>query len=216
MICDCTSAQHLADLVIPACKESLGQLQKVIFQRRFSAPGVRNTLTAPGTKASWDDLFTASDSTKCIITPFIQGPTTEPGAARTWGSGNEVLGGQPIIIGAENTTFTGNIYQEQQSVIKTLKTYMCEQELAVWLIDEHGNIGCLVETTTSGQTTTTNYYPIPIRSLFIGDKNLGGYDGPDGNVISWSFAPDWSDNFTVVKPDEGFNPLIDLVNKASI
>lgn len=213
MVCSCSESEHLEDLVIPECKESMGQLQKVVFQRVYSEPGVRNFISDPTLKASWTGLFSADDSTKCIVSPFIQGPTTEPGAARTWGSGNEVLGGQPVILGAENTTFTGNIYQEKQSVIKTLKTYMCEN-LAVWLIDEHGHIGCLSETTTSGSTTTTKYYPIPIRSFFVGDKNLGGYDSPDGNVISWSFAPNWSDNLVIVEPSD-FNPLTDFVNEAS-
>lgn len=216
MNCGCPAGAHLNDLIIPECKESLGQVQKVIFQRLFSAAGTRNTVATPTAKASWTALLSASDGTKCIISPFIQGPATEPGAARTWGSGNEVLGGQPIILGAENTTFTGNIYQESQSVIKVLKTYMCEVNLGVYLIDEHGNIACIGETTTSGSTTTTNYYPIPIKSFFVGDKNLGGYDNPDGNAISWNFAPNWSDDLVIVKAaDMDFNPLTDLANTAS-
>ena len=153
--------------------------------------------------------MSASNGTKCIISPYIQGPTTEPGAARTWGGGNDSLGGMPVIIGAEPTSFSGNIYQESQSVIKVLKTYMCEN-IGVYLIDENGRIGCIAD----DPANPTAYSPIPIQSFFVGDKNLGGFDAPDGNAISWSFPPNWSDNLVIVTPTD-FNPLTDLTNAAS-
>ena len=207
--CGCPAGAHLADLSIPDCKESMGQVQKVIFQRIYSAAGTKNTIADPELKASWTALMSASNSTKCIVSPYIQGPTTEPGAARTWGGGNDSLGGMTIVIGAEPTTFSGNIYQESQSVIKVLKSYMCEN-IGVYLIDENGRIGCIADDPAS----PTKYFPIPINSFFVGDKNLGGFDAPDGNAISWSFAPNWSDNFVMVTPTD-FNPLTDLANAAS-
>ena len=207
--CGCPAGAHLADLSIPDCKEAMGQIQKVIFQRVKQPNGAMNTITNPAQKTSWTDLLTAADGTKCIVSPYIQGPTTEPGAARTWGGGNDSLGGMTVIIGTEPTTFSGNIYQESQSVIKTLKTYMCEN-IGVYLIDENGHIGCLA----NDPAKPTAYSPIPIQSFFVGDKKLGGYDAPDGNVISWSFPPNWSDNFVIVTPTD-FNPLTDLVNAAS-
>lgn len=207
--CGCPAGAHLADLSIPDCKESLGQIQKVIFQRMKQANGTKNTIADPTLKASWTALMSASDGTKCIISPYIQGPTTEPGAARTWGGGNDSLGGMPVIIGAEPTSFTGNIYQESQSVIKVLKTYMCEN-IGVYLIDENGRIGCIADNPAS----PTAYSPIPISSFFVGDKNLGGFEAPDGNTISWSFPPNWSDDLVIVTPTD-FNPLTDLTNAAS-
>lgn len=207
--CGCPAGAHLADLSIPDCKESMGQVQKVIFQRIYSAAGTKNTIADPKLKASWTALMSAANGTKCIVSPYIQGPTTEPGAARTWGGGNDSLGGMTIVIGAEPTTFSGNIYQESQSVIKVLKSYMCEN-IGVYLIDENGRIGCIADDPAS----PTEYSPIPINSFFVGDKNLGGFDAPDGNAISWSFPPNWSDNFVMVTPTD-FNPLTDLANAAS-
>lgn len=207
--CGCPAGAHLADLNIPDCKESMGQVQKVIFQRLYAANGTKNTITDPKVKASWTALLSAADDTKCIVSPYIQGPTTEPGAARTWGGGNDSLGGISVIIGSEPTTFSGNIYQESQSVIKVLKSYMCET-IGVYLIDENGRIGCIAD----DPAKPTAYSPIPIHSFFVGDKNLGGYEAPDGNAISWSFLPNWSDNFVIVTPTD-FNPLTDLVNAAS-
>ena len=155
-------------------------------------------------------LFSASDGTKLVISPYIQNPTTEPGDARTFGGGNQTLGGVEIVIGREPTTFTGIIYQEAQSVIKTLKSYSCEK-IGVFLIDENGNIGA-IDSAGDG----TNYEPIPVDKFFVGDKNLGGYEEPDSNTISWSFYPNWSDNLVLIKADTlDYNPLTELVNVAS-
>lgn len=75
--------------------------------------------------------------------------------------------------------------------------------LGIFIFDENGAIGAIKDATTDGI-----YYPIPIRSLFIGDKTLGGLEAPDSNAIQWSFLPNWSDDLAIVAP--AFNPLTDL------
>ena len=121
--CGCPAGKHLNDLEIAECKESFGQIQKVIFARIFSSAGVKNKIPKESIvkKATMTPLFAAGDGTKLIISPYIQNPITEPGEARTFGGGNQTLGGIEIVIGREPTTFTGVIYQEAQSVIKTLR-----------------------------------------------------------------------------------------------
>lgn len=210
--CGCPAGNHLNDLEIAECKESFGQIQKVIIARIFSSAGTKNELSKATVtkKATMTPLFAASDGTKLIVSPYIQNPTTEPGEARTFGGGNQTLGGVEIVIGREPTNFTGIIYQEAQSVIKTLKSYSCEK-IGVFLIDENGNIGAIDEV-GNGE----NYLPIPVDKFFVGDKNLGGYEEPDSNTISWSFYPNWSDNLVLIKADTlNYNPLTDLVNAKS-
>lgn len=210
--CGCPIGNHIPDLDIAECKESLGQVQKVLFQRVYKSAGEKNSVADPTKKASWSALFAAADGTKVTVSPYIQGPTTEPGAARTFGSGNQVLGGIPITIGREATSFTGTIYQEQQKLIEQLKQYQCET-IGVYLIDENGNIGCLVD----DHDSPTEYLPIPIYSFFVGDKTLGGYEEPDSNAISWSFVPNWSDKFHIINRNTlDFNPLTDWANVASV
>ena len=210
--CGCPAGAHLADLKINECKESLGQIQKVIFQRIYKSTGVLNKLAAEDikAKAQMAALTTAADGTKIIISPYVQNPGTEPGAARTFGGGNQTLGGIEIVIGREPTTFSGIIYQEAQSVIKALKQYSCEN-IGVYLIDENGNIGALTE------DDGANYTPIPIGKFFVGDKKLGGFEEPDSNTIEWSFFPNWSDNLVIIKASElDYNPLTDLSNAPSV
>lgn len=210
--CGCPAGAHLADLNIAECKESLGQIQKVLIQRVYKSNGEKNKIEAANikAKAQMATLVSAADGTKIIVSPYIQNPTTEPGAARTFGGGNQTLGGIEIVIGREPTTFTGIIYQESQTTIKTMKEYSCEN-IGVYLVDENGNIGALTE--DDGDT----YMPIPVGKFFIGDKKLGGFEEPDSNSIEWNFFPNWSDNLVIVKATElDYNPLTDLVNSASV
>ena len=209
--CGCPAGAHLADLEIAECKESLGQIQKVIIQRIYKSTGEKNKIAADELKAKSNmaALASAADGTKIIISPYIQNPTTEPGAARTFGGGNQTLGGIEIVIGRESTAFSGIIYQESQATIKTMKEYSCEN-IGVYLIDENGNIAALTD------DKGANYMPIPVGKFFIGDKKLGGFEEPDSNTIEWNFFPNWSDDLAIVKATElDYNPLTDLVNISS-
>lgn len=209
--CGCPAGAHLADLEIAECKESLGQIQKVIIQRIYKSTGEKNKMAAADikVKSKIAALAAAADGTKIIVSPYIQNPTTEPGAARTFGGGNQTLGGIEIVIGREPTTFSGIIYQESQSTIKTMKEYSCEN-IGVYLIDENGNIAALTD------DEGANYMPIPVGKFFIGDKKLGGFEEPDSNTIEWNFFPNWSDNLVIVKATEfDYSPLTDLVNVSS-
>ena len=209
--CGCPVGTHIADLIIDECKESMGQIQKVAFQRVYKTAGTLNFVADPTKKVSFSTLFAAADGSKMTVSPYIQGPTSESGAARTFGGGNQTLGGIEIIIGREPTTFSATIYQESQKTIAQMKQYMCEN-VGVWLIDESGSLGCLVD--DAGKPT--KYMPIPIGKLFIGDKKLGGFEEPDSNSIEWSFFPNWSDKFHIVRRGlMDFNPLTEWVNVAS-
>lgn len=200
----------MPDIPVSNCPESFGQIQKVAFQRLYKSTGEKNSFkTNAGIekKASWTPLLSADDDTKIVISPYIQAPTAEAGAARTFGGGNETLGGVEEIVGREPTPFTGVMRKLPQKIIKALKELQCESwgdNLGVYLFDENGAIGAIQD-----EKTATTYYPIPIRSLFIGDKTLGGYEAPDSNNIQWAFLPNWSDDLAIIVPQD-FNPLTDL------
>lgn len=209
--CKCPAATAITTIPAVTCPETFGQIQKVAFQRLRKADGTKNSFTSTAAitaLASWSALLSAADSTKIVVSPYIQAPTNEAGAARTFGGGNETLGGVEEIIGREPNSFTAVLRKIPQSVIKVLKELQCESwgdNLGVYLFDENGNIEAIQD-----ETTATTFYPIPIRSLFIGDKSHGGLEAPDNNAISWSFLPNYSDNLSIVTPAD-FNPLTDLV-----
>lgn len=213
MICECPAAAAIPTIPVANCVESFGQIQKVAFQRLVKENGTKNAFDSEAeqkndikTLASWTVFISANDSTKIAISPYIQAPTAEGGAPRTYGGGNDTLGGVEEIIGREVTPFTGVIRKSPQNIIKALKELQCESwadNLGVFLFDENGAIGAIKDTAVA-----TKFYPIPIRALFIGDKTLGGLEAPDSNAIQWSFLPNWSDDLVIITP--GFNPLTDL------
>ena len=206
--CQCPANAALTTIPAQGCAESFGQIQKVAFQR-LEASGVKNGFSTSAkitALASWTALMAAADSTKVVVSPYIQAPTTDGGDARTFGGGNETLSGIETIIGRNPTNFTGVMRAVAQSVIKAMKALQCEaiaDNLGVYLFDENGNICCIKG------SATDEYHPIPIRALFIGDKQFGGLEAPDSNAIQWSFLPNYSDDLGIAVPAD-FNPLTDL------
>ena len=212
-VCSCPAATALTTIPAASCPETFGQIQKVAFCRLAKADGTKNSFTT-GTStgidklAAWTAKMAKTDGEKVVISPYIQAPTQEAGSPRTFGGGNETLGGIEIIVGREPSTFTGIMRAVPQSVIKAMKDLQCEavgDNLGVFLFDENGNIEAIEDGTTAG-----TYYPIHIRALFIGDKAHGGLEAPDSNAIQWSFKPNYSDSLKIVAPSD-FNPLTDLV-----
>ena len=212
-LCSCPAGSALTTIPATGCPESFGQIQKVAFCRLAKADGTKNSFTSGSSTgidklAAWTAKMAKTDGEKVVISPYIQAPTQEAGSPRTFGGGNETLGGVEIIIGREPSTFTGVLRAVPQSVIKAMKELQCEAQadnLGVFLFDENGAIEAIEDGTTAG-----TYYPIPIRSLFIGDKAHGGLEAPDNNAIQWTFLPNYSDNLKIVVPTD-FNPLTDLV-----
>lgn len=211
LLCNCPAAAALTTIPAMTCPENFGQIQKVAFTRLHSSAGVKNSFTSSNSillLASWTALMAAAADTKIVVSPYIQAPTADGGDAITFGGGNDTLGGVTTVVGKNPINFSSVMRQVPQSIVATMKDLMCEaaaDNLGVYLFNEHGQIGALQDATTA-----TTYYPIPIRSLFVGDKVFGGLETPDSNALNWSFLPNWSDQFKIVSPTD-FNPLTDLV-----
>jgi len=159
-------------------------------------------------KATWTALLSAANGTKIVVSPYINAPADSGGDARRSSGGNDDLGGISEVLGGNPVQFDGQLRSVPQSVIKAMKDLMCEANagnLGVFLFDENGKIQALQD-----KTTPTTYYPIPIRSLFIGSLIHGNFDAKDSNAISWQYPDNYSDDIAIVTPSD-FNPLTDLV-----
>ena len=206
-MCSCPAGAALPQIPNASCPQDWGQTQKIIFQRIFKTAGTKNSFTQSASikqLSSWTALFSASDGTKCVITPYVEAPTSDGGDAITFGGGNDTVGGTTKVIGRNPVNMSFVMRQMTQDVIKALKGLQCEDELGVYLVNGDGQILAL----SSAENT---YTPIPIRSLFVSDLKLMGLDNPDENALSFSFLPNWSDDAKVVTPE--FNPLTDLSNQ---
>ena len=206
-MCSCPAGAALPAVPNASCPQDFGQTQKIIFQRIFKTAGTKNSFTQSASikqLSSWTSLFTAADGTKCVITPYVEAPTSDGGDAITFGGGNDTVGGTTKVIGRNPVNMSFVMRQMTQDVIKALKGLQCEDELGVYLVNGDGQILAI-------SSSDNTYTPIPIRSLFISDLKLMGLDNPDENALSFSFLPNWSDDAKVVTPD--FNPLTDLSNQ---
>lgn len=204
LYCDCSLGTVLPDIPAVTCPENFGQIQKVVFQKLMGKTAENSiTVATAKTLGTWTALLAAKDATKMVVSPYIAEPTVEAGEALTYGGGNATPGGVVEILGSNSTSFSGKFLKTPQEIIKVLKGLMCEVTggLGVYLINGNGQIAAIKD--------SDNYKPIPVESLFVGDRTIGGLEAPDANVISWSFKPNWSDNLAIFKPK--FNPLTQLV-----
>ena len=211
LVCQCPAAAALTTIPNVQCSENFGQIQKVAFQRLRKADGTRNSFTTAADiklLASWTPLLAAADGSKIVVSPYINAPADSGGDARLSSGSNDGLGGVQEVLGGNPVQFDGQIRAVPQSVIKAMKELQCEANagnLGVFLFDDNGNIQAVQD-----QTTATTYYPIPIRTLFVGSLIHGNYDAKDANMISWQYPDNYSDDLAIVKPTD-FNPLTDLV-----
>lgn len=215
LVCQCPAAAAITAIPAVTCQENFGQIQKVAFQRLKKADGTKNSFTSSASillLASWTAQIAATDGGKIVISPYINSPADSGGDARRTSGGNDDLGGISQVLGGNPVQFDGQLRSVPQSVIKIMKELMCEAaagNLGVFLFDENGKIEAIQDATTA-----TTYYPIPIRSLFIGSKIHGNFDAKDSNAISWMYPDNYSDHLAIVTPTD-FNPLTDLAPAAS-
>ena len=80
-----------------ACSENFGQVQKAVVVDLSQSASV--AAAASGIVAAIQTIITAH---KALVTPFLQAPTQEAGEARTFGGGNETLGGVEMIMSGKD------------------------------------------------------------------------------------------------------------------
>ena len=182
------------------CGIRYGQVQKIAFTRIGNL--FSNSSNPITDLASWTAFLSAEDSTKIVVTPYVEAPTMEGGDEKTFGGGNATLDGIIMVLGSQPIRMSFALRNYPQTIISALKILTKIKDLGVFLFNDNGGIICLQE----GDT----YQPIPIRALFVGDLILSGRTQPDRNTMKFSFKSNYSDKLVVVKPD--FSPVNDLAN----
>lgn len=182
------------------CGIRYGQVQKIAFTRVGNL--FSNSSNPITDLASWTAFLSAEDSTKIVVTPYVEAPTMEGGDEKTFGGGNATLDGIIMVLGSQPIRMSFALRNYPQTIISALKVLTKIKDLGVFLFNDNGGIICLQEGGT--------YLPIPIRALFVGDLILSGRTQPDRNTMKFSFKSNYSDKLVVVKPN--FSPVNDLAN----
>lgn len=182
------------------CGIRYGQVQKIAFTRIGNL--FSNSSNPITDLASWTAFLAAEDSTKIVVTPYVEAPSMEGGDEKTFGGGNSTLDGIIMVLGSQPIRMSFALRNYPQTIISALKILTKIKDLGVFLFNDDGGIICLQEDDT--------YLPIPIRALFVGDLILSGRVQPDRNTMKFSFKSNYSDKLVVVKPN--FSPVNDLAN----
>jgi hypothetical protein len=210
LVCPCPANAALTAITINACEFRVGQIQKLLFQRLYASAGVKNELTIasanPNVIATWTPLIAATGATKVVCSPILANPGHEVPDARVYGGGNATPGGIEKILGSSPSKFTAEIHNTRQDAITTMQALMCEKLIGVYMIDENGKVWGKVDSLAS----PTKFYPIPIHSVFVSDLQVGGYENPDMNKISFMFPTGWAALSYAVTPLD-YDALYDLV-----
>jgi hypothetical protein len=195
-LCTCPRPAAITDISSFNCEEYIGQIQGVMIQRQGQSIVVATD--NPELKATWSSLAVANDDSKVQLIPLLDNPTFEVGSPREYGGGNQTRGGVVRILGSNTTTFTADLVNVPQSVIKEVKAQGCEK-LQIYFINESGQI---IGKTNTGDTEFSGF---SAQTFFVGDKNPGGYDSVDINQMTISLEPNWSDNLKIYTPTD-FDP----------
>lgn len=202
--CGC-AGDKLMNLPDVVCKAGFGQIQRLIFQRRYNDFGSLNRISDSemALASTWISLSVAEDSTKVVISPFIGNPELGSGAKRAFGGDNSTVNGVELNVGREASQFSAILYEESSDVVNALKSFQCET-LSVYFVDEFGAIGAI-------QLDGGGYTGVPITNFFVGDRNFGGLIDPDSNQLNFSMLPNWSDNLVRLRAEDlGYNLLYEL------
>lgn len=208
--CVCPAPASLSDVLRATCKENLGQIQRFIFQRQDAAENHFTVTTGFGlinVLANWTPLWIASDNTKVVSSPYVEGfviPKTE--AVTEGGGDNSTLDGIEMVIGANAATAIGQIAETPSKILASLRKLMCEPDLQVYMINQFGQI---IGRDLLPNAPGTSVTGIPIRSFFVSDAGNDGLNTRDKADIRFGLEYGWRDNLAIVKPS-AFNAKTQL------
>jgi len=189
----------------------IGEVRKLIFQRKYSSGTTLNELTIasanPNLIASWTPLLTAVNGTKAIVTPFeIDNPVFEPGQVYEEGGPGETAGGIPKFVGFGPGKFTCKVTARVSKTIEELRKLYGE-DLTVHLINGFGRIIMSADANSS---------PTKARGIDIKELKVSGRQGDAINTRGFNtlefYLPDGWDNVLYEVTPSDFNALTGLAN----
>jgi hypothetical protein len=206
--CACPPSASLEAIPSNDCGLNIGQIQKLIFQRKqaTASPTVPAVADAADL-ATWTALKALTTNAKVIVTPFTEEVVVPRGTfIKEGGDDNSTLNGVALIVGAGFIPVTGVFRSLAQAVIRSLKKLNCENyaNLTVGFINEDGKIFGI-----STGAATTDFRLIPIYSFGIADAGAEGLNTHDKAPFEFGLKHGWRDNLVAITPAD-FDALTDL------
>jgi hypothetical protein len=206
--CACPPSTALTAIPANECGINIGQIQKLIFQRRqaTASPTIADIEDA-AVLATWTALKALNTAEKVIVSPFTEEVVIPRGTFITeGGDDNTTLNGTALIVGAGQIPVTGVFRSLAATVIRALKKLNCETTagLTVGFINEEGKIFGI-----STGDATTDFRLIPIYSFGVADAGAEGLNTHDKAPFQFGLKYGWRDRLVAVTPTD-FDALVDL------
>lgn len=213
MNCDCPLPSEIPTISAVTCGENIGQIQKMIFQRRgYSFTGL-NTIDL---QASWDTLLSAVDDTKVTATPFrfldsVVIPQNE--AITEGGNDNTTVNGAIRVLGTGNVTVTGMLTSVPAKQVAEIRSILgCETDIVVYFVNQYNQI-IGVDNSAAQDGSSITGFRIARNSGFVSDAGNEGLNTLDKAMLQFNFEKqNWRDSIIFTTPEATFDPLNDITN----
>lgn len=191
--------------VIPnqSCGVRFEQITKLVFQRKQSPSSFDASTILE--QATWSALLTAGDSTRVVLSPYINNPIIPPGEALTeGGNDNTTIGGVSRLLGEGFQQATFELRNAGVDVRKAIRSITSETALVpgftniwVYMINRFGEI--IAKADGSG---------IDIYNFFVGGPGTEGFNRDNMQMGKFDLKPGWDEDVTVFKPNFDFFSLV--------
>jgi len=139
----CAPGTNLENITSSACLFRIGEIQKILFQRKFSSGTTRNKFVIgtadPAEEASWTALTGASDGTKVTVSGWVENVGNEGGGPVTSGGGDESLGGEEVTVAYNPVNWTVSLNDKLALEIEGYKDLKNES----FIINFNSSLGTL-------------------------------------------------------------------------
>ncbi|TNE74977.1 hypothetical protein EP331_00360 [bacterium] len=154
---------------------------------------------------SWSSLPDASDSTKVVVTPYVENVSFgEPGVIES----SENIDGAPFAIATGHTPVSfqmRNLSGSQRAALKSLKD---QPSLVVYFVYVDDKIGAKL---LSSSPDTHVGIPISYRTVQVQDPSREGTKADEFmTTMTFALPENWSSTFSVTTAEAGFSPKTDI------
>ena len=200
-LCKCPNPAALETITDFACNLDFSEISKIIIsrQRVFQSAVQPPTVVLLNTLSEWTATLAAVNDTKTLVSPFVDDVENVPGEPIT-----EELTNRNIVIGLNDTVFTGILAGAPGETVESWKKLSCEKILYVMFITNDGGIvHALNGTEPEGFKVSNN-------SFFMLDLELIKKT-VNKNRFGFMLESGWSDSATLTDIT-GFDALTDITN----
>lgn len=200
-LCSCPNPTSLETIADFDCNLDFSAIAKIIISRKrvFQSAVQPPTVALLNTLSEWTATLAAADDTKTLVSPGVDEIENVPGDPIT-----EELTNRNIVIGLNDTVFTGLLAGAPGATVASWKKLSCEKILYVMFITKDGQIiHALNGTEPEG-------FKISNNSFFMLDLELIKQT-VNKNRLGFMLEAGWSDTATLTDIT-GFDALIDITN----